>query len=139
MKRHLQEGLLSEYNGYMKDNDYLPPRDMSILTPLEQNLVAEFSRRVRDCKGERIVDMRVFGSRARGQAREDSDLDILVLLDEATVKDKREISDIATDIFLEQFLPFQLAPRVMAQADYNELQSRELLFPKEIERDGIPV
>ncbi len=109
------------------------------LTPFERHLAEEFARRVRERKSGRIVNICVFGSRARGSAREDSDLDILVLLDEVRVKDKREISDIATDMFLEMFLPFQVAPSVLAQADYEMLRSRELLFPEEIERDGIPV
>jgi uncharacterized protein len=125
----------------MNDADHLSAssKNTARLAPLEQNMAAEFARRVRERMGGRVFCMRVFGSRARGEAREDSDLDILVLLNEASLKDKREISDIATDLFLEMVLPFEVAPRVMAKIDYDELKSRELLFPREIERDGIPV
>lgn len=112
-------------------------RSLSILTPLEQKVAAEFARRTRERMGDRIRDMRVFGSRARREAREDSDLDVLVLMDKAPLSDRKAISDIGTDLMLEMFLPFQVAPRVMSQQDYDQLRSLERLFPAEIERDGI--
>ncbi|MDQ7826411.1 MAG: nucleotidyltransferase domain-containing protein [Candidatus Eremiobacteraeota bacterium] len=113
--------------------------ELSRLTPFEHHIAAEFARRVRERKGKRILLMKVFGSRARGEARADSDLDILVLLDEMSLPDSREICAVATDLLLEKELPFQISPRVMTKAHFEEIMSRELLFPKEVERDGITV
>jgi len=112
-------------------------RSLSILSSLEQQVAVEFARRVRERMGGRIRDMRIYGSRARREAREDSDLDILVLMDKAPLSDRNEISDIGTDLMIEMLIPFQVAPRVMSQADYDQLRSLERLFPSDIERDGI--
>jgi predicted nucleotidyltransferase len=112
-------------------------RSLSILSSLEQQVAVEFARRVRERMGGRIRDMRIYGSRARREAREDSDLDILVLLDKAPLSDRNEISDIGTDLMIEMLIPFQVAPRVMSQADFDQLRSLERLFPSDIERDGI--
>lgn len=109
------------------------------MTPLEQRISAEFARRVRERMGERIQDIRIFGSRARGEAIADSDLDIWILLDKASLKERNEISDIGTDLFLEMLLPFLISPRIMSQEQYAQLIGLERIFPAEIERDGIPI
>jgi len=50
------------------------------LTPLENALLADFSGRVRALAGARLARIAVFGSRARGGSRPDSDLDVAVFL-----------------------------------------------------------
>jgi predicted nucleotidyltransferase len=40
----------------------------------------------------------LFGSRARGEATEDSDVDVLVVIDELTAADAREVDGIVGDI-----------------------------------------
>lgn len=50
------------------------------LTPLENALVADFAGRVRAAAGPRLIRISVFGSRARGDSRADSDLDVAVFL-----------------------------------------------------------
>jgi predicted nucleotidyltransferase len=110
-----------------------------MLSPLEQEAAMEFARRTRDTFGHRAKELRIFGSRARGEAREDSDLDIWVLLDEAPTVDRDAVSDLAYDLYLEMDLPFIISPRIMSAGQYGKLRSLERLLPKEIERDGIPL
>lgn len=131
----------SEYNRPMAESGFpaISNKKLSSLTPLEQRISAEFALRVRERMGERILDIRIFGSRARGEAIADSDLDIWILLDKASLKEQNEISDIGTDLFLEMFLPFQISPRIMSQEQYAQLIGLERIFPAEIERDGIPI
>lgn len=50
------------------------------LTPLENALLAEFWERVRALAGARLERIAVFGSRARGGSRADSDLDVAVFI-----------------------------------------------------------
>ena len=50
------------------------------LTPPENALLAEFSDRVRSLAGARLERIVVFGSRARGGSRADSDLDVAVFV-----------------------------------------------------------
>jgi predicted nucleotidyltransferase len=109
------------------------------LAPLEQMAALEFARCVRERMAHRVLDIRVFGSRSRGEARPDSDLDIIVLLDEASLRDRNEISDLGSDLLLSMDLPFPIAPRVMAKEHFERLKALERLFAAEIERDGIPL
>jgi predicted nucleotidyltransferase len=112
---------------------------MAALSTLEEQIGREFARRVRDRFGQRVLDLRLFGSRARGDARIDSDMDVLVLLDEVTLAEYGEISNIACDLMLEGISPFEVAPRIMTRDQYHRLASMERLLPREIERDGIPL
>ena len=102
-------------------------------------MAVEFASRIRKSFGERVLEIKIFGSRARREARADSDLDILVLLDRANLQNRNEVSDIGTNLYLEMMLPFLIAPRVLAQADFEKLRALERLFPQEVEKDGIPL
>lgn len=113
-------------------------RTLERLSPQERRLAEEFARRVRRRFGDRLLEMRVFGSRARGEAHEESDLDIWVLLDRAGWDELKQVSGIATDFVLEQELPV-IAPLVMGRDQYERLVSLERLLTREIARDGIPL
>jgi predicted nucleotidyltransferase len=114
-------------------------RTIARLAPLEQIAALEFARCVRERLAHRVLDIRVFGSRTRGEARPDSDLDIIVLLDEASLRDRNQISDLGSDLLLSMDLPFPIAPRVMAKEHFERLKTLERLFAADKERDGIPL
>ncbi|MBI3925640.1 MAG: nucleotidyltransferase domain-containing protein [Armatimonadetes bacterium] len=114
-------------------------RGLDSLSPLERRAAEDFAARVRRDLGDCVLDIRVFGSRARGEAREDSDLDIWVLLEEADGSIRRTVSDLATDLLLEEDLPLVISPRVMSRDQHTQLVALERLLPAEIERDGIPL
>jgi predicted nucleotidyltransferase len=77
---------------------------MAHLSPLEQVALRELAGRVRQQFGERLVAVTLFGSRARGEGRDDSDLDVLVRLRDATREDRRALQDLAFDLGLAQGL-----------------------------------
>lgn len=109
------------------------------LSCLEREAAQSFAQKVRSRFGERVRSIRVFGSRARREAQLHSDLDLLVLLDTANLSERLEISNMGGRLMLDGEYPFEIAPTVMAEDQYRRLESLERLFPREIERDGIPV
>jgi len=56
--------------------------------------------RVRAAFGDRVTALTLFGSRARGEGRDDSDLDLLVLVDRLQRFDRRLVQDIVCDVGL---------------------------------------
>lgn len=59
-----------------------------------QSAVEEFVSRTRAALGENLLDVRLFGSRARGDSQPDSDIDIALIVEAV----RRQAEDVATDI-----------------------------------------
>lgn len=108
---------------------------MISLTPQEKKAVEEFRERVKRVFGPQVKEMRLFGSRARGEGDESSDVDVLILLDVADAKDRGQIFEIAADILLEYEI--DISPLVMSEAHFSDMRRRERLLPLEIEREGV--
>jgi predicted nucleotidyltransferase len=80
-----------------------------------------------------VVSIELFGSRARGTARDDSDLDIFVLLIRATRNDKHALYDLAFDVGFDHRLT--LSPLVGSTDTWRP----DLPIARAIEQDGIPL
>ena len=54
------------------------------LGPHQAAALQEFASAVRDLLGSRLIALKLFGSQVRGEAASDSDLDVLVAVEEAS-------------------------------------------------------
>lgn len=106
-----------------------------MLTPQELKAVDEFKKRVVQALGDEVLSFTLFGSRARQEGDEESDVDLLVLLRDETNERRCKVIDAASDILLEYGI--DISPFVISQKHFQELKDRELLIAEEIERDGI--
>jgi uncharacterized protein len=68
----------------------------------DMTLVREFKRRAEQALPGRIVRVMLYGSRARGDARDDSDWDVAIFLrGRPTREDRNVLSDIGFDLMME--------------------------------------
>ena len=77
----------------------------------------------------------MFGSKARGDNHPESDLDILVLIENLTYKDKRWVITCGADVSLEFMV--EISPLCMDVEKYLELKNRERRLALDIEAEGI--
>jgi uncharacterized protein len=105
------------------------------LSSREQEALSQFVVRLRERLDDNITKIVLFGSRARGEGTEDSDIDLLVLLQCMDHALRREILDLAADIFID--MEINLSPLVMKSDHYAWLKSIERGIALEIERDGV--
>jgi len=105
------------------------------LSPAEAGAVGEFVARVRELLGTELRHVRLFGSRARGEGHEHSDLDIALIVAPGGRNRRYTVYDLAFDVGLKHSV--NVAPLILEEQQFQELKRRERLLALDIERDGI--
>jgi len=94
-----------------------------------------YAGRLRSLFGDRLRELRLFGSYARGEAHEDSDVDVLVLVEGLTDREIGVVAGEAAYVLIATGLP--LAPLPMSTAHLDQLRRGERLLARELDADGI--
>jgi len=104
-------------------------RDKAIISGFKNSLAPETARHIR-----RLI---VFGSRARGTAEEDSDLDIVVLLDEKTPEIERKLDDAVYQVMWDYDFKPIVSLKVFSEAHFNHAVSQGFSFYQHVAREGV--
>ena len=111
---------------------------MTLPAPIAE-AVARFRAALRERFGDRLRELVLFGSQARGEATEESDVDLLVVVEGLTEAERREVLDLGWAAGAAGSEYVCLAPLPYSSDQIAELRRRERRLPREIERDGIPL
>lgn len=101
----------------------------------EQAAITAYIDRIRRRFPDRILAVVLFGSKARGDAHLESDLDLLVLVDGETSEFRSNLWEVASDISLDYDVV--LSPRVVGQARWRQMREMRLPLYRDIIADGI--
>jgi len=102
----------------------------------DRRLLAECKAAIREVAPE--ADLILYGSRARGDAREDSDYDLLVLVD-------REVDMDLERAVVDRLVPLEvrtgqiLTVLIYSRTRWNSAQYRAMPFHRNVTREGVPV
>ena len=104
--------------------------------PLEnwQRAVLEFARRAREELGERIVHIILYGSRARGDYTEDSDIDVLVVVRDIDAKEADDRIFPFASAALEKYEELLYAS-VVTEEEFEEKRGRA--FYVNVREEGV--
>ena len=95
-----------------------------------------YAERVRGHFGRRLVKIFLFGSAARGDWVAESDIDVLILLEQEEESDMTWLVKTAYQTGLvERHLLLQ--PVMMTKAEFDELVARERRFATDVLQEGI--
>ena len=116
--------------------DEVQPKPEDVPKALDQYVAA-----VRSCYGYRLHDIVLFGSRARGDMRSDSDADVAVVIadgDWSFWREKRELADLTYEPLIDWGLSIQPWPLSISQWANPELHHNPR-FVHAIKRDAKPL
>lgn len=110
---------------------------MLSITPSEQEWLNAYRKALDEQFPGLVEDLIVFGSKARGDARPDSDLDILVIIRGGDRRLKREISSPGCDLSIgTDVVPSIL---VFTVAEWDRFERLESVFRESVLEDGVSV
>jgi uncharacterized protein len=111
---------------------------LSAVPPAVQELLAAYRRRLEEQYGPRLMQVTLFGSYARGEARADSDVDVAVVIDRIERPAERMLpAEMAGDLTVEYGLA--IAPLVLSKDEMAFLHQREDLLAENLDREGIAI
>ncbi|AEK72490.1 hypothetical protein GQS_02945 [Thermococcus sp. 4557] len=105
---------------------------------MEHREIAEaFARDVRKLLGDNLVEIILFGSVARGEQSEESDVDILVVVRNNPWKAQKKLADLVVDYLLEYGI--YVSPKAISLEEFEFMKRINSAFYINISREGIPV
>ena len=107
------------------------------LHPDEQKWLDQYREALAQKHPGMVLRMLVYGSKARGDAREDSDLDILVVVRDDAINLKRPLRDIGYDLAATSWA----VPSIMAytEQEWDRLKALQSPYRDAVERHGVSV
>ena len=107
------------------------------LNTKEKSALQQFKADLNQAIGNQLIELKLFGSKARGDDRPDSDIDLLVIV---TTDDWRicdVVYGIATDILLQTDI--SISPKVISKNRLEQIQKEDTFFLRNISRVAITV
>ena len=103
----------------------------------DRNIILELKKRLPNTVRDHIRKVIVFGSRVRGEGSEDSDLDLLILVDQKVPELENKIEDAAYQVMWDHDFQPVLSIKLFTESGYLNLVKEGFSFYKNIEREGV--
>jgi predicted nucleotidyltransferase len=98
-----------------------------------------FARALRERFGGRVREVKLFGSRARGEANEEGDVDVLVVVDDLSDEERVRVIDLAYDVDRTGEDWVGLSPLVYSSAHAARMRAGGRRLFRDIDREGLPL
>ena len=108
-----------------------------LLSSKELQAVAAFVGQLHQRYPERVLNIVLFGSKARGDSQPWSDIDILIVADSEDWRFQHAISTLAARVSLEYDVV--IGPRVIGQARWERMKRHQFSLYRNVISEGIPL
>ena len=110
---------------------------MLTLLPDERTWLDRYREAIRKECPDAVRDLLIYGSKARGDAHEDSDIDMLVIVKKGHDHVKNRLTDMADDLAVAA----NAAPSTIAltEDEWGRMKELRLPFQRNVERDAVSV
>ncbi len=110
-------------------------KGLHMLSRGEKEIVESFAEDLRNTLGNEIIKIVLFGSRTRGNFREESDIDIFILVREKTSDIIDKVGDLTADYVFNGDIP--LSPVFYDLFEYQKNKELGSFFFEKVEKEGI--
>jgi uncharacterized protein len=105
----------------------------------DRRIVEDIKRRIPEEMRRHVERFIVFGSRARGDAPVDSDLDLIALVDNKTPEIEKTLDDVAYEVMWDHDFNPIVSLKVFSKASFGSAVARDLSFYRNVDSHGITV
>jgi predicted nucleotidyltransferase len=105
------------------------------LSYAEQQVLERFKAVLKPLLADNLISLRLFGSRARGEGTEESDLDVLIMLREKNRALCRRI--VAEALEIDLAYDTNLAPTILSVEEFQQNRDYHTPFYRNVEREGV--
>lgn len=100
-------------------------------------ILDEFKKWSLEFLGAKLLRLVVFGSRARGDFDDESDLDVAIVVRDLSPELKKKILEMVAELELRYDFPMSVI--VFSEEEFDLLKKRGRRIALDIEREGIPL
>ena len=104
----------------------LKPNELEALRKLKDALARDFQ----------LVELRLFGSKARGDSDPESDIDVLIILKDINREIRKRVSVLCCDLSIDHHVV--ITPILYSLSEFNSGRTRVTPFYRNVEREGVP-
>ena len=112
-------------------------REHKALTPTERHALQRFKTVLESLLAGSLISLRLFGSRAREEETEESDLDVLIVLREKNRALCRRI--VAEALEIDLAYDINLAPTILSVEEYQQNRDYHTPVYRNVERESLPL
>ena len=105
----------------------------------DRAIVLELKRRLSADLQKRVKKFILYGSRAKGIDTEDSDLDLVALVDEKTPEIESALDDLAYGIMWDHDFKPVISLKVFSEARFRDSTEKGISFYRHVEKEGISI
>lgn len=106
----------------------------SHLTKKEKKVLDEFKQKISQQLSDDLLELKLFGSKARGDSRKNSDIDVLVVLKSNSKEKENFIIDLTVEILLKYGI--DISPHIYSQKEYSYLNKIPSVFMQVLRKEA---
>lgn len=105
------------------------------LTKMENDTIEKLAQKIKDTLRDNLVLLELFGSRARGDFKADSDIDVLVIVKNKNVNLRSKLYDILFEI--DPYYEYKISLIIYSEFEYQQNIKLKSPFTENLKKEGI--